>query len=415
MIPISKKQKMILAFPYTKNYQALICDGAVRSGKTSLMTVAFIDWAMREFDGCNFGICGKTVGSAIKNIINPYLGMTYHRKKYSIKFTRSDNKMIVTQGKKTNVFYVYGGKDEASYMLIQGITLAGALLDEVALMTRSFVEQALARCSVDRSRYWFNCNPENPGHWFYKEWVKPENHPKKKVLYIHFLMTDNPSLAQETLDRYNAQYIGVFRQRYILGQWVRAEGAIYPLFITNEPQFKIDRGNVPLFDKIIIGIDWGGNKSAHTFCATGITPGYREIVPLISERHEANGTKPDEVYTLYRKFESRVRSRYGAPDSIYADSEAQTLNNGLKDNTSLPVYNSYKCPVFDRITTTTMLMAQGRFFMTEDCETLAAAFRDAVWDEKHEDERLDDHTSDIDSLDAFEYSWSWYINYIDVG
>ena len=144
---IGEKQTKILAFPYSK-YDALICDGAIRSGKTSIMTVSFVDWAMREFNNCNFAICGKTVGSAIKNIISPYIALTYTKSKYNAMFTRSDNRMVVTKGNRSNTFYVYGGKDESSYMLIQGITLAGVLLDEVALMTRSFVEQALARCSV---------------------------------------------------------------------------------------------------------------------------------------------------------------------------------------------------------------------------------------------------------------------------
>lgn len=227
-MPISEKQKKILAFPYTRNYQALICDGAIRSGKTSIMSVAFIDWAMREFNNTNFAICGKTVGSAIKNIIMPYMLMTYHRDKYNVSFTRADNKMIVRQGERTNTFYIYGGKDESSYMLIQGITLGGVFLDEVALMTRSFVEQALARCSLDGARFWFNCNPASPEHWFYKEWILQVE--KHKALHLHFLMTDNPGLSAETLERYENTYSGVFYDRYILGEWVIAEGLVYPNF-----------------------------------------------------------------------------------------------------------------------------------------------------------------------------------------
>lgn len=225
---VSSKQQKILAFPYTKKYQSLICDGAVRSGKTSIMTVAFIDWAMREFNGVNFAICGKTVGSAIKNIIVPYMALSYS-KKYNIAFTRSDNKLIVKYGDRTNTFYIYGGKDESSYMLIQGITLAGVLLDEVALMTQSFVEEALARClTFPNRRYWFNCNPDTPMHWFYQEWIlQPEKH---KALHLHFLMTDNPVLDAESIKQAANDFSGVFYDRKFLGKWVVAEGLVYSNF-----------------------------------------------------------------------------------------------------------------------------------------------------------------------------------------
>ena len=164
---IGDKQKKILAFPYSK-YTALICDGAVRSGKTSLMMVAFVDWAMREFNNQRFGVCGKTVDSAIKNIIVPYISMSYAKKRYSIRWRRGEKILEVKCGGKMNIFEVFGGKDESSFALIQGRTLAGVLMDEVVLMPRSFVEQALTRCSVEGSRFWFSCNPGSPKHWFYE-------------------------------------------------------------------------------------------------------------------------------------------------------------------------------------------------------------------------------------------------------
>lgn len=224
---ISAKQKKILAFPYS-SYDALICDGAVRSGKTSIEVVAFIDWAMREFSGQRFGICGKTVDSATKNIVVPYISMSYAKERYTLRWRRSDKLLEVKRGAVTNWFEVFGGKDESSFALIQGRTLAGVLLDEVALMPESFVNQALARCSVDGARLWFSCNPDNPNHWFYKDWIK--RHRERNALYLHFAMTDNPSLSEKTLERYKSMYSGVFYQRYILGEWVAAEGLVYPMF-----------------------------------------------------------------------------------------------------------------------------------------------------------------------------------------
>lgn len=237
-----------MAFPYTK-YDALICDGAIRSGKTVFMMLSFIDDAMRRYDGQRFGICGKTVDSTIKNIIAPYLELTYAKEKYRIQWKRSDKLLIVAQGKKQNVFEVFGGKDESSYMLIQGRTLAGILVDEVALQPRSFVEQAVARCSVTGSKLWFNCNPDSPQHWFYTEWI--QNAKERNALHLHFLLEDNPSLDEAVVNRYKTLYTGVFYQRYILGLWVLAEGLVYDFqeqYITDEK---------PKGAEYFISIDYG--------------------------------------------------------------------------------------------------------------------------------------------------------------
>lgn len=231
---ISAKQAKIMAFPYSK-YDCIICDGAVRSGKTSIMTVSFIRWAMDNFNGCRFGICGKTVDSAVKNIVVPYTQMSYANDRYLIRWRRSDKIMEVRRGKTVNIFEVFGGKDEASAALIQGRTLAGVLLDEVALMPRSFVEQALARCSVEGARLWFSCNPASPKHWFYQEWILGRE--KHNALYLHFAMTDNPSLSEKTLERYKTMYSGVFYQRYVLGEWVMADGLVYPNFSEEKHTF----------------------------------------------------------------------------------------------------------------------------------------------------------------------------------
>ncbi len=247
---ISDRQKKILAFPYS-SYDALICDGAVRSGKTSIEMVAFVDWAMREYSGQRFGICGKTVDSCVKNIIVPYISMSYAKQRYTLRWRRSDKLLEVKRGAVTNWFEVFGGKDESSFMLIQGRTLAGVLLDEVALMPESFVNQALARCSVDGARLWFSCNPENPSHWFYTDWIK--RHRERNALYLHFSMEDNPSLSEKTLERYKSMYSGVFYQRYVLGEWVAAEGLVYPMF-SEEKHLTDKRGGPGTY---YISIDYG--------------------------------------------------------------------------------------------------------------------------------------------------------------
>lgn len=221
---ISPKQLKILAFEYSP-YDALICTGAVRSGKTSLMSVAYIDWAMSNFSNKKFGICGKTVGSAIENIVTPWVNMSRTKEKYIVKFNRSTKLLYVTKGRRTNVFEIFGGNDESSQDLIQGRTLAGVLLDEVALMPESFVNQATARCSVDGARLWFNCNPESPRHWFYLEWILKA--AEKNALVLQFDIEDNPSLSEKTIKQYKSRYHGVFYDRFIRGLWVVAEGLVY--------------------------------------------------------------------------------------------------------------------------------------------------------------------------------------------
>lgn len=261
-MPISNKQRQIMAFPYT-NYDALICDGAIRSGKTVFMMLSFVDDAMRRYNGQRFGICGKTVDSTVKNIIAPYLSLTYAKERYTIQWRRSDKLLVVSRGNRQNVFEVFGGKDESSFMLIQGRTLAGVLIDEVALQPRSFVEQALARCSVDGSKLWFNCNPDSPQHWFYKEWVcQPEKH---NAIRLHFHLEDNPSLSQRIIDRYKSLYSGVFYNRYILGEWCVAEGLVYDFGEDNITD------DVPSGGEYYISVDYGTLNpfSAGLWCVVG--------------------------------------------------------------------------------------------------------------------------------------------------
>lgn len=250
----SEKQEKIMAFPYT-SYDALICDGAVRSGKTSVMSLSFFRWAMLTFTGQAFAFCGKSVGAVERNIVTPLLAVGWVRTRFHVRYNRGDHVVIARDGNRENRFYLFGGKDESSYALIQGITLAGVLLDEVALMPRSFVEQALARCSVRGSKFWFNCNPENPLHWFRQEWILKA--PEKNALHLHFLMDDNPGLDEDTRKRYRNMYSGVFYQRYILGQWVMSEGLIYDMFDPTENGYRKAPASMQHVSQRFIACDYG--------------------------------------------------------------------------------------------------------------------------------------------------------------
>ena len=226
----SAKQKQALTWwcaPGTRRREALICDGAVRSGKTLCMGLSFFCWAMRSFRGQSFGRCGKTVTALRRNLLNT-LAPVLRELGFQWEEKVSQNKVTVRFGGGENTFYLFGGKDEGSAALIQGITLAGVLLDEAALMPRSFVEQACARCSVEGSRLWVSCNPEGPEHWFYKEWVQKAE--ERNALYLHFTMEDNPALSPRMIRRYTRSFSGTFYRRFVLGEWVAAEGRVYDFF-----------------------------------------------------------------------------------------------------------------------------------------------------------------------------------------
>lgn len=230
-IPFSPKQLAVLNWwcksSRMKNKNGIICDGAVRSGKTLCMSLSFICWSFYSFSDTSFALCGKTIASLRRNVVTPLLPvLTDLGFKCDYKISR--NYLEITRENVTNRFYLFGGRDESSASLIQGMTLGGVMLDETALMPRSFVEQALARCSLENAKYFFNCNPEHPYHWFYMEWIKKCE--EKNMLYLHFTMEDNPSLSEIVISRYKNLYSGAFYERFVEGKWVTADGLVYPMF-----------------------------------------------------------------------------------------------------------------------------------------------------------------------------------------
>lgn len=233
-VAFSKKQLQLLTWwtdesPY-HDLNGVIAEGAIRAGKTIIMGLSFILWSMQKSSDINYAICGKTVASTRRNIIGPLIEMLKQRK-FKVIDRKTEGKLIVIKNNNKNTYYIFGGKDEGSASLIQGITLGGVLFDEVALMPRSFVEQAMARCSVNGSKYWFNCNPEGPQHWFYVEHILKWK--ERKYIRIHFCLEDNPSLSKERIDNYKSLYTGIFYKRFILGEWAFANGIVYDM-VTDE-------------------------------------------------------------------------------------------------------------------------------------------------------------------------------------
>ena len=231
MTPFSEKQMQVLCWWGEKSPHrdklAVICDGAVRSGKTTCMGISFFLWAMARFQNTSFAVCGKTIRSVRRNVVAELIPKLKSMG-FSMRVRQAENEIILSYQGRENRFYLFGGRDESSAALIQGMTLGGVLFDEVALMPRSFVEQGIARCSLKNAKLWFNCNPEHPQHWFYREWIRQAD--RRRALYIHFTLEDNPSLSKKIIDRYKRMYSGDFYRRFILGQWVLPEGRVYDFF-----------------------------------------------------------------------------------------------------------------------------------------------------------------------------------------
>ena len=229
--PFSNKQIKVLSWwmesSPVKDYDGIIADGAIRSGKTLSMSLSFVMWAMHSFNLCNFAMAGKTIQSLRRNVVKDLKKMLAGRG-FKVIDRKQENVLVISRGNRVNEFYLFGGKDESSQDLIQGITLAGCFFDEVALMPESFVNQATGRCSVEGSKFWFNCNPAGPNHWFKVRWIDAA--AEKRLLYLHFTMDDNMSLTERIKERYRAMYVGVFYERYIRGLWKTAEGLIYTTF-----------------------------------------------------------------------------------------------------------------------------------------------------------------------------------------
>ena len=366
-MPISNKQKQIMAFPFT-NYDTLIADGAIRSGKTAFMTLSFVDDAMRRYNNQRFGICGKTVDSTVKNIIMPYLALSYAKDRYNIQWKRTDKIMVVSDGKRENIFEIFGGKDEASFMLIQGRTLAGVLFDEVALQPRSFVEQACARCSVDGSKMWFNCNPASPQHWFYKEWVCDLK--KHNAIRLHFQLEDNPSLSQHIIDRYKSMYTGVFYNRYILGEWCVAEGLVYDFGEQNITD------DTPKNGEYYISIDYGTQNpfSAGLWCVLGDKA--VRIKEFYYNGREKGIQRTDEEYC---DNVDDLAKGYNIRQVVVDPSAASFIASLRKRGYSIRKANN---DVLDGIRRTAVYLKNGNIKIHRSCVDSIAEFGLYRWDDK---------------------------------
>jgi len=390
----SRKQKQVLTWwtdaSSVKDKDGIICDGSVRSGKTIIMSLSYVMWAMHCFNDENLGLSGKTIGSLRRNVVAPLKRMLDSRG-YEVKDRRADNLLVISKRGRTNYFYLFGGKDESSQDLIQGITLAGMLFDEVALMPQSFVNQAMARCSVDGAKFWFNCNPESPYHWFKEEIL--DKHKEQNLIHLHFTMNDNPSLSRRVKERYKRMFSGVFYKRMILGLWVMAEGIIYDLF----DEKKHCTEDVPTtFDYYLVGVDYGtGNPTV--FGLYGVKgKNIFKVDEYYYDSKKHNRQKTDQEYSQdMKEFLGDVVPRF-----IYLDPSAASFKAQLRKDGFNQVKDADNA-VVDGIRTQSTMLQSGRYKIVKSkCPQTVRDYAAYVWDPKAqargEDKPIkeNDHTKD---------------------
>ncbi len=375
------------ASPKYHEYDAIICDGSIRSGKTLSMTVGFILWSMTAFDGQSFALCGKTIESLRRNVVKP-LQSEWLSGLCSMREKQTENLLIVTMNGHVNRFYLFGGRDESSYQLVQGITLAGALLDEVVLMPRSFVDQVVARCSIPGSRYWFNCNPGAPTHWFYKEWILQAD--RKNALYLHFTMTDNTSLTERIKQRYTSLYSGVFYERNILGLWRAADGLIYDMF-SREKHVVPDTERQ--YTEYWVSMDYGTLNPTAALLMGRCTDGKWYIVrEYYHSGRETGRQKTDEEY--YTDVDALID---GMPvKAIIIDPSAASMITCIRRHGKYRL-RAADNSVLDGIRETATALKNGMLQVCAGCDRTIEEFESYVWDTKAQEDRplkSNDHAMD---------------------
>lgn len=377
--PFSRKQNKVLTWwldnSPVKDYEGIIADGAIRSGKTLCMSLSFVMWAMENFEEQNLGMCGKTVGSFRRNVWF-WLRIMIISRGYRYKEHRSENFVEITKNRKTNYFFIFGGKDEGSQDLIQGITLAGIFFDEVALMPESFVNQGTGRCSVEGSKFWFNCNPDSPAHWFKVNWI--DKAKIKKILNLHFTMDDNLSLSEKIKERYRNMYVGVWFKRFISGLWVMAQGAIFDMW---DEDNEITEAELPMGVRIsghrYISIDYGTTNPMVFLDIWDDGDTAWVVNEYYYDSREKGAQKTDRMYgDDLVKFIGNDKPRMIILDPSAASFKAEMRSKGyrIKDADN---------EVSDGIRMTSTMMARRKIKVVKDkCPRTLKDIAAYIWDEK---------------------------------
>lgn len=397
----SEKQRRVIRWWYDEpEYDGIIADGAIRSGKTWSMIEGFLLWSQSQFSNKMFIIAGRSIMSLKRNVVFPMLQILSNNFKWTYNYNRSENFIKIG----TNVYYLFGASSESSQDVLQGMTAAGCYADEVALFPKSFVEQMIGRCSVEGSKLWFNCNPANPRHFIKTEFI--DKAEEKHLLHLNFTMKDNPTLSPKIMARYERMYSGVFYQRFILGRWVLAEGIIYQMYEDAlEETYEGERIDYRL------SIDYG---TQNPFAAMKWVKD-REGVWHIIEEYYYSGREQGHQKTDADYVQDMVLFTEDGKDNdivVYVDPSAVSFITALRRCTErnfrvVEANNEVINGI--RETSTCLQKSVGLVKVSENCKRTIEEFGMYVWDEKSDsDKPVKENDHAMDAIRYFVHTMNLY-------
>ncbi len=374
----------------------------MRSGKTWVSIVLWILWLSTMPKDGNYIMVGRTLTSLKRNILDLVVEIA-GKDNFSYSLAKKEGRLL------GRTVFLEGSGDCRSEGKIRGMSLSGAYVDEITLINEDFFAMLLSRLSCENAKLIATTNPDSPFHWLNRKYLSRGD--SLDLFTMKFLIDDNPFLPADYVENLKKEYTGVFYDRYILGLWRAAEGLVYPQLPTLFKEIVTDR----VTDKIVfaaIGVDFGGNASAHSFVCTGYTENFEKAV-VLDEFYIKEKISPTQLEDFFVDFVLKNLRKYRIYD-IYCDSAETTLIEGLgaaaaKHRLPVDLRRAQKGRITERIRLTNLLISSGRFQILSHCRHLISAMEEAIWDKsKQEDVRLDNGSSNIDSLDAMEYSMEMY-------
>ena len=406
MIYTNKQRELMRLWQRNELKRINLLEGSVSSGKTWISLVLWGFWVGTMPKDKLYLMCAKSITTLKRNCLIP-LEELVGSKNFTYSTSAKEGKLF------GRTILLEGANDARSESKIRGLSLQGAYCDELTQFPEDFFTMLLSRLRIPGAKLIATTNPDRPAHWLKTKYIDRKN--ELNFLDMKFLIDDNTTLDPDYIRDVKKEYTGVFYERFIKGDWVAAEGAIYKDFADSPKKYTLDAAP----DDIAfctLGMDFGGNGSAHAIVCTGYSRGLKKIV-AVDEYYRKEVISPLQLERDTVDFVRRCKSKYKITD-MYCDSAEQVLIKGIKgalarEKIPINVHNARKGAIIDRIRFTCLMMAAGRFFVTKNCKHLAEAFSGAVWDgKKLDDTRLDDGSVNIDSLDAFEYSAEPYMNRI---
>ncbi|MCL2077384.1 MAG: PBSX family phage terminase large subunit [Oscillospiraceae bacterium] len=413
---LSKRQRECLEYLKSGGLKRInILEGSVRSGKTYISLLLWGFWIVTKEASCTFMMAGKTLTTLKRNVLEP-LADIFGAESFNYSTGKKEASLF---GRR---IYLEGVSDSRSEGKIRGLTLDGAYCDELSLFEEDFFKMLLSRLSKHGAKLFATTNPDHPNHWLKRDYL---DNRELDLLDVKFTLDDNIHLDKKYVESLKKEYKGMYYERFILGLWVAAEGRIYSEFdkggaVLSEVELhRRLEYNPPLFT--VVGVDFGGNRSASVFSLVGFDKGFKNVY-LLREYYDKENKSAESLIEAFTEKISEWREEFPPLKAVYCDSAEQLLVKSFRHAVPVEVKNALKRPVNQRVAMLCRLISAGRFFVNSSCVKFIESMETAVWDSGRagvasksesaskpgKDVRLDDGSVNIDSLDGFEYAIERY-------